>query len=53
MASIVSTSSYMADMIDSFSHMWKTMINLLIEGFNCGRIWALVILSVLRTNDLT
>ena len=31
----------------------KTMINLLIELFNCGRIWALVILSVLRTNDLT
>ena len=29
------------------------MINLLIERFNCGRIWALVILSVLRTNDLT
>ena len=33
--------------------MEKTMINLLIERFNCGRIWALVILSVLRTNDLT
>ena len=52
MASIVSSSSYMAEFFFVQSHVekrWSTYC----EQFNCGRIWALVILSVLRTNDLT
>ena len=57
--SIVSSSSSSSSytclkwFVQSHVESKKKMMNLLVEGFNCGRIWALVILSVLRTNDLT